>query len=181
MVDHLLYLCWHYRFHGFTRLIWLYDIVVMLRAGGSSMDWDELVQAARHLHLATNLYYCLAWCRDIFGVAIPEQVFARLHPPLLCRVLIERWIMTDAARALSSARWQSLRMIARRVMIDRPFGLIASGIHTLFPRPAIMGRRYMNNSRLPMQFVFLFYFIHPWITLAKGCRNLFKRKGGKRK
>src|SRR5205085_8880566 len=61
-LDHLLYLCWHYRFHGFSRLIWLYDLVVLLRALGPDLDWDALIQAARRQRLATTLYYCLSWC-----------------------------------------------------------------------------------------------------------------------
>jgi len=176
LVDHLLYLCWHYRFHGFTRLIWLYDIVAILRSAGAKIDWEVLVDTARNLHLATNLYYCLTWCRDLFGVAIPEYVLKQLYPPLICRVLIERVAMPNAARALSSSSWRQRRMLARRAMVDKPFELIASAIQMLFPRPAIMGRRYLNDSRLPMSFVFLLYIIHPLILLLKGCRKLMKKK-----
>ncbi len=175
VIDHLLYLCWHYRFHGFTRLNWLFDIVQLLRASEAEIDWNALVQTARHLRLATNLYYCLLWCRNIFGVPIPEQVIERLFPPLLCRVLIERVAMPDAAKALASAQWRSRKMFARRAMVDNPFDLIASGIHTLFPRPAVLGRRYMNKSRLPLQLIFLFYLIHPPAMLLKGCHDLWMR------
>ncbi len=191
-VDHLLYLCWHYRFHGFTRLLWLYDLVVMLRAMGRTMerdmgraidlelDWNELVRAARQQHLATTLYYCLSWCRDLFEVAIPAEVFTQLRPPWACRLLVERIAMPNTLETLVSKRGQSRRIIAHRAMVDSTLGLIKAGIQALFPSPASMGRRYMGNSRLPLKFYFLYYFIHPWTTLAKGCRYLLKR-GGKRK
>lgn len=177
--DHLLYLCWHYRFHGFTRLIWLYDIVVILRAAGPSMDWDALIESAHRLHLATNLYYCLAWCRDLFGVSIPGEVLARLHPPFLCRLFIERIAMPDAAKALSTASWSQRRVLARRAMFDSWPELLFAGVGTFFPSPAVMGRRYMNHSSMPMQFVYVFYLIHPWVTLAKGVHNIVKREKGK--
>src|SRR5207253_318808 len=65
-VDHLLYLCWHYRFHAFSRMLWLYDIVVMVRALGRDFDWPTLVRKARRQRLATTLYYCLVWSRTLF-------------------------------------------------------------------------------------------------------------------
>jgi Uncharacterised nucleotidyltransferase len=174
-IDHLLYLCWHYRFHGFTRLLWLYDLVVMLRTVGPELDWIELVQTARYQRLATTLYYCLSWCRDLFGVSIPAEVFVRLRPPWACRLIIERVAMPDVVETLASTRGQSRRIIAHRTMVDSTVALIKAGIQALFPSPASMGRRYMGNSRLPLKFYFLYYFIHPWTTLAKGFRYLLQR------
>jgi len=178
-IDHLLYLCWHYRFHGFTRLLWLYDLVVMLRATGPELDWIELVQAARRQHLATTLYYCLSWCRDLFGVSIPAEVFIRLRPPWACRLIVERIAMPDAMEALALSGGQPRRIIAHRAMVDSTVGLIKASLQALFPSSASMGRRYMGNSRLPLKFYYLYYFIHPWITLAKGFRYALKR--GRRK
>lgn len=177
-IDHLLYLCWHYRFHSFTRLLWLYDLVVLLRSEGPTLDWMELVQAARNQYLTTTLYYCLTWCRDLFGVAIPSRVFVRLRPPWACRLVIERVALPDTVSALTSPKGQSRRIIAHRAMVDSTGALLKAGIQALFPSPAAMGRRYMDRSRLPQKYYFLYYFIHPWTTLAKGFRYLFQR--GKR-
>ncbi len=174
MQDHLLYLCWHYRFHGFTRLLWLYDIVMLVRASGTHMEWTALIASARRQHLATTLYYCLSWCRDIFGVALPDDVFDRLRPPRSCRLIVERIALPDPAKALSSAQSSSRRIIAQRSMVDHPLALLQAGLAALFPSPAILNRRYMSKSRLPVQFFFLYYLIHPWITLAKGLRYLLK-------
>jgi Uncharacterised nucleotidyltransferase len=179
-IDHLLYLCWHYRFHSFTRLLWLYDLVVILRAIGPELDWVELVQTARQQRLATTLYYCLSWCRDLFGVSIPAEVFKRLQPPWACRLIVERIAMPNAMKTLASTHGQSRRIIAHRAMVDSTVGLIKAGLQALFPSPASMGRRYMGNSRLPLHFFFLYYFIHPWTTLAKGFRYLLKHRGKKR-
>jgi hypothetical protein len=174
-IDHLLFLCWHYRFHGFTRLLWLYDLVVMLRTAGSKLDWVELVHTAHRQRLATTLYYCLSWCRDLFGVSIPSEVFVRLRPPRLCRLLVERMLMPNALEALASTRGQSRRVIAHRVMVDDTAALITAGTKAFFPSSASIGRRYMGNSRLPLTFYFLYYCIHPWKTLAKGFRYLLRR------
>jgi Uncharacterised nucleotidyltransferase len=175
-IDHLLYLCWHFRFHSFARLLWLYDLVVMLRSVGSELDWTELIDAARHLQLATTLYYCLSWCRDLFGVEIPAEVFASLRPPLICRLLVERIAMPDVAETLVLTRRQARRIIAHRAMVDSAAGIFKAALHTLFPSPAALARRYMDHSRLPLQLYFLFYLLHPWITIARGIRYLLGNK-----
>ena len=174
--DHLLYLCWHYRFHGFSRLIWLYDIVVMLRAKGSELDWAELVRAARRLRQATSLYYCLSWCRDLFGAAIPEEVFSELYPAFVCRIAIEHIILPDPAEALILARFQSSRILAYRAMADTTLALLLACLRAFIPEPSVLAMRYMEHSRLPLRLYFLFYLLHPWITLAKGLRYLFGRR-----
>jgi len=171
-LDHLLYLCWHYRFHGFTRLIWLYDLVVMLRAIEPELDWIMLVQEARSQRLASTMYYCLSWCRDLFGATIPEQVLAQLRPPLVCRLIIERVILPESADALAVGSRKERRIIAHRAMVDTTMSLIKAGLRTLFPSRSAIGLRYMNYSHLPLRFFFLFYLIHPWITLARGLRYL---------
>jgi hypothetical protein len=175
-VDHLLYLCWHYRFHGFTRLLWLYDLVMILRVYDDVLDWTALIRTARQQRLVTTLYYCLSWCRDLFGVAVPESVFAQLHPPVVSRHIIERIALPDIERALAVADYQKQRLIARRAMVDSNADLLKAGLRMLFPSPVALKKRYMEQSHLPLQFFFLFYVIHPWITLAKGCRSLFKRQ-----
>jgi len=180
-LDHLLYLCWHYRFHGFSRLLWLYDVVVMIRSLGSSLDWDALEQKAYRQHLAATLYYCLSWCRDLFDVSIPGRVLAHLRPPLACRLLVERIAMPDAARTLVTAGGKHRRILAHRAMVDSTPRLLRSAWRSLFPTAAVMGQRYMEHSPLPLQLYFLYYLIHPWVTLLKGVRYLLpaKRSGGK--
>src|SRR6266487_619466 len=174
--DHLLYLCWHYRFHGFTRLLWLYDLVMILRVYGDTLDWDSLVRSAHRQHMAANLYYCLSWCRDLFGVAIPDSLFTMLHPPALSRFIVEQIAMPDVANALSVADCQERRLVARRAMVDSNNELFRAGLRMLFPSPIAMQKRYMDHSRLPLQLFFLYYLTHPWITLVKGSRNLLRRE-----
>jgi len=179
-IDHLLYLCWHYRFHSFSRLLWLYDLVVIARSGGDNFDWDRLVERAQRQKLATTAYYCLTWCRDLFGVAIPDRVLQTLEPPRLCRLIIERFVLPDPASALATPQGYTRRVLAHHAMVDRSGELLKVGLRTLFPSRAIIGQRYQRywerHSWLPLQFFFLFYFIHPWITLAKGIRYVIRKK-----
>lgn len=177
-VDHLLYLCWHYRFHSFSRLLWLYDLVMIARSGGDDFDWDMLVARARRQKLATTVYYCLTWCRDLFDVAVPERVWQALRPPPLCRLIVEHFALPDPASALATGQGYTRRVLAHHVMVDHSGELLKVGLRTLFPSPAAIGQRYMEHSRLPLKWYFLFYFIHPWITLAKGLR--YATREGKR-
>jgi len=57
-------------------------------------------------------------------------------------------------------------------MVDSTIELLQAVVRAFFPLPTTIGLRYMNHSRLPLQFIFLYYLIHPWITLLKGCRYL---------
>lgn len=175
-VDHLLYLCWHYRFHGFTRLLWFYDLVMMLRTYNTTLEWGRLIDSARRQHLAATLYYCLSWCRAVFGVAIPETVLEQLRPSLASRLVVERIALPNVLRDLSVARYREHRLIARRAMVDSNQELLKAGLRMLFPSPVALQKRYMERSRLPLRFFPLFYLIHPWLTLAKGCRILFKHQ-----
>ena len=175
-VDHLLYICWHYRFHGFTRLLWLYDMVVLLRATRQEMDWDALVRRAREQNLATTVYYCLAWCRDLFSADIPAFVFQQLRPPLVSKLIVERFAIADAPRVLASPPGQARRIIARRAMVDSSGDLLKAGLKALFPSRATLGRRYMEHSRLPLQLSFLYYLIHPVVTLLRGLRLVFRKR-----
>ena len=179
-VDHLLYLCWHYRFHSFSRLLWLYDVVMLVRTHGRDLDWTELVKKARRQHLATTLYYCLCWCRDLFGIAIPAQVLSGLMPPLVCRLMVERVAMPDVIRTLVTAQGQSRRVLAHRAMVDTTLGLLKAAARTLFPTPAAMGQRYMEHSRFPLQMYFVYYLIHPWVTLGKGMRYVLSSRRDRR-
>lgn len=178
-VDHLVYLCWHYRFHGFTRMLWLYDVAMMLRTYGAELDWPLLVQTARRQRMAATLYYCLLWCRDLFGVSLPASVLAQLQPPRIARFIVERVALPAVMKELVVARYQERRIMARRAMVDRNADLLLAGMRMLFPSRLSIEKRYMEHSRLPMHFFFLYYLIHPWATLVKGCRLLLKaqRKG----
>ena len=162
----------------YSALLWLYDLVVMLRAIGAELDWAGLVHLAQRQRLATTLYYCLSWCRDLFGVTIPGEVFVQLRPPLACRLVVERLTMPDPARALVTADLQPRRIIAHRAMVDSNLELLKVGVRAFFPTRIILIRRYMNDTRLPLQFYFLFYFVHPWITMIKGFRYLFRQREG---
>jgi len=175
-VDHLLYLCWHYRFHSFSRLLWLYDLVMIVRSGGDRFDWDMLIERARRQKLATTVYYCLKWCHDLFDVTVPERVWQALRPPPLCRLIVERFALPDPASALATRQGYTHRVLAHHVMVDHSGELLKVGLHTLFPSPAAISQRYMEHSRLPLKWYFLFYFIHPWITLAKSLRYVTRER-----
>lgn len=174
--DHLLYLCWHYRFHGFSRLLWLYDVVMMVRTYGKELDWTTLIRMAHRQQLGATLYYCLLWSRNLFGVPVPHEVMVQLCPPLISRLIVEHFAMPNAAKALASVHAHDRRLVARRVMVDRQRDLFKAFLRLLFPSPLALSKRYMDKSRLPLQLFFLFYLIHPWLTLAKGCRYFLTRR-----
>jgi hypothetical protein len=85
--------------------------------------------------------------------------------------------MPETAKALCVPGLQDRRMLARRVMVDSAGDLIKAGLRMLFPSRATIWRRYMEHSRLPLQLFFVYYFLHPWITLAKGGHQMVRHIG----
>jgi hypothetical protein len=170
--DLLLYLCWHYRSHVFSRLIWLYDIALFLQRYGDQLDWVLLERLAEGLGLKATVYYSLWLCQRMFHVVLPANARVdRLLPSRFVQWLIRRSVGEDLLFVLrrSAAR---KRKLLQRLMVDtaRSLGLIA--LRALFPSPSHLGRLYMEHSCLPVQFYWLYYPIHPFFVLWEGMRSL---------
>ena len=84
--------------------------------------------------------------------------------------------MPDVAKALAVADYKERRLLARRAMVDSNGDLFKAGLRMFFPSPIALQKRYMDHSRLPLRLFFLYYLIHPWITLAKGVRNVLRQE-----
>lgn len=76
----LLYLCAHARLnHTRLRLIWLYDIALLLERYGGEIDWDEFVRVAQALELAPAAAQILEWATEWWGTAVPDEPLALLR------------------------------------------------------------------------------------------------------
>jgi len=85
--DQLVHLCVHAHKHGFSRLIWLKDIDLLLRTGGSGFDWDLAVDTARREGVQSSVWYGLRLVRALLRTPAPRAQLERLHPGPLVRAL----------------------------------------------------------------------------------------------
>ena len=163
--DLLLYLCWHYRSHAFERLIWLYDIAIVLSCCGNQLDWRLVHKIARQWGLTATVYYCIQMCQQVFHICLPESAQVdTLKPPGVIRRLIARSIGDDLTQVLRrSARRE--RKLLQRLLVDNIFTLCLVTLRLIAPSRTHLGRLYMERSRLPVRLFWVYYFIHPFLML----------------
>jgi hypothetical protein len=89
-------------FHGFSRLIWITDLVVVANvasASGQPLDWDRIGYEARRRHCVTVLAIALSQAARL-GLESPS--FVRVPPPAMPRrrgdlasLLAEEWPVAE--------------------------------------------------------------------------------------
>lgn len=133
----LLYLAAHavLRHGRFARLIWFYDLHLLIERWGDRLDWDELLLRAREFHWADALATALEATRQRFGTPLPEGFVEAL-----------RQDADDAARRLVTLKTGGLQTRTRRLWAN----LLAMPWHarlhllavTLWPSAAFLRWRY---------------------------------------
>ena len=165
--DLLLFLCWHYRSHFFDRLIWLYDVVVLLHSHGSQLDWSLLYRLARQQGMLATVYYVLHWCQQMFQIELPAEAHLEWYaPPPYVQSLIKRLVGDDTAIVLRQPM-EAERRLLQHLMVDDLKALSTTELRTIFPSPTHLGRLYMERSRLPLHLFWLYYFLHPFVALKE--------------
>lgn len=173
LADLFLYLCWHYRSHAFYRLIWLYDIAVLLLRCSNQLDWPLIQRLAQQQGLKATAYYCLQWCQQVFAVPLPDALqLEQFKPPAFIEKLITRNIGHDL-RALLPRKAERERKLLQRLMVDNSLTLLQVLARSILPTPTHLGRLYMEHSRLPLRLFWVFYFLHPFILLKTALQKRF--------
>lgn len=95
--DQLLHLCVHAHKHGFSRLIWLKDLDLILRRHASTLDASLLEHSARLEGVGASVWYALTLAREILGA--PDLPVRRaLAPAAPIRAVYRRlWPRHDVA------------------------------------------------------------------------------------
>ena len=88
----LFYLAAHLSHHGFSRLIWLYDLHLVISKSAGEIKWDELVAEARRSRSAALVYYPLKFAGEILGSPVPGKVLAALAPPRCKKLAGAGWL-----------------------------------------------------------------------------------------
>ena len=78
--DQLIQLSVHVHKHGFSRLIWLKDIDLLVRANADTLDWHAVLAGARAEGLTSSVWYTLWLASQLFGTPIPAGPLRALAP-----------------------------------------------------------------------------------------------------
>ncbi len=127
--DQLLHLCVHAHKHGFSRLMWLKDLDLFVRARQGAIDWGLVDASARREGVRASIWYALSLTGAILGTPVPAP-----------------------ARAM--APWPPIQFLYRRVWpVERVAGLsagmrrravqfhVAESWSGMLPTLVLMGRR----------------------------------------
>lgn len=128
--------------HSDTRLIWLYDLALLVAQQGAQLDWGKTIETAQSFGLTLALRQALLEMSAAYQVALPAQAEQILAQTRVSRV--ERWMFALARSKHRQARW-----IADGVGVGGTYWLTH-----LFPAPAYMRERYQirHNALLPLYY-----------------------------
>jgi hypothetical protein len=87
--DQLVQLSVHAHKHGYSRLIWLKDLDLLLRTQADRIDWDLVVSTASEEGVDASVWYSLRLAERLLGSPFPAPVLARLAPNRPLRALYD--------------------------------------------------------------------------------------------
>ena len=102
--DDFLYLATHAAGHSFIRLVWLYDLKLLVERY-PSLDWDHIARRADTLGVATPVAYTTRLLHDWLGVPAGD-----LSARLLRRAVRTRmadWLLPEVSRPQPASAWDN--------------------------------------------------------------------------
>jgi hypothetical protein len=127
--DQVVQLSLHAHKHGFSRLIWLKDLDLLLRAQGDLLDWGLVTRVARQEGVAASVWYTLELTHALLDTPLPAAV-AALRPRLTTRWLYGAvWPAARVARLEGFLRRRAVQFHA------------AESWRGMLPSLVLMGRR----------------------------------------
>ncbi len=115
----LLFLCVHGAKHGWTRLLWILDIAMLLTT--QAIDWSSLLTMARRSGSLRMLLLGLLLARDLSDAALPEDVEEMIEcDPTLLRLAWQSLLpVLTHAPALAGLEKILFHLLCRERMVDR--------------------------------------------------------------
>jgi hypothetical protein len=156
---------------GQARLIWLYDLHLLLTQEQERIDWSATIAQAETLRWTAALHTALQASQRFFGTALPNGLLPALH------AAIDRPMAAAVARKGSAGltatigEWQKLRSLERSARLRFVGSLLC-------PSPAYMRWRYQPR---PAALWPLCYPLH-WLRIALASLELaryFARNRGR--
>ncbi|MGA9773949.1 MAG: nucleotidyltransferase family protein [Blastocatellia bacterium] len=144
----LLHLSVHYMMHSYRRLIWSYDMALLVARCYGEIDWEDLIESATEFGLSQVLYEALSEVRQRWGVSVPVASCARL------RTIQMPWrgrMILAATKKLSDAELDVLKGLGLKGARRRS----AYWLRVMFPSQGYMQTRYKINNRGLMPLYYL--------------------------
>lgn len=140
--DQLVHLCVHAQKHGYSRLIWLKDLDLLLRAWGGRLDWRLVAVVAAQEGVGASVWFGLGLAERLLGTPLP-----RLRPRYVVARLLYR--LTWPERRIADLNGSMRRRAVQLHLAESWRGVV--------PSLVLMGRRgdrlraalHLLSARLP--------------------------------
>ena len=157
----LIYLCAHLSHHHFSRLIWIYDIALLIHRHREEIEWEELEDLCGRMRIRSTLYHSLALCQDFFQIPIPERILKGLSPSWRKRKMGHFLIRRHFQYAEKSRISPFSQLLMKTFLVDSWMEAI---LWFLFPTREWIRREYVLQNT---QEIFPYYLLHPILYLIK--------------
>ena len=144
----LLHLSVHYMMHSYRRLIWSYDLALLIARRHEHIDWEDITGSAAEFGLSQVLYEALSEVRKRWGIQVPVDSYERL------RTIQMPWrgrMIFAAANKLSDAELDALKGLGLKGARRKS----AYWLRVMFPSSGYMRTRYQINNRGLMPLYYL--------------------------
>jgi hypothetical protein len=161
--DQLITLAIHAHYHGIERLNWLVDLVVLMRAHGDRLNWEQITATVLREEVKVGVYYGLWYLSQLTGMLPPSGVLEALRPDWF-----RRWVH---GHFMADGDVLSLQPMWRPMFSFYPTPLFGR----LLPDLLVMGRRADKVRYLlrmivpPKEWLLHYYHIDPerWTWLHR--------------
>lgn len=128
--DQIIQLSVHVHKHGFSRLIWIKDLDLIVRTFGETLNWAAIRADARAEGVENSVWYTLALAVRLFLTPAPPAVLATLAPSPFVRLLYRQvWPPDGVANLQGHMRRRAVQFLA------------ADSWRGMLPNLVLMGRR----------------------------------------
>ena len=164
----LIYLCSHLGEHHFSRLIWAYDIALLIHRHREEIDWGKLEDLCGRMKIRSPLYYSLSLCREFFQIPIPEKVLKGLSPSWGRRKIGQFLMRRNLLFPEQSRVSRFSRFLIKALSID---SWVEAMLWFLFPTREWIKQQYSVQGTHK---IYPYYLFHPVLYLIKGIRAPMK-------
>jgi hypothetical protein len=147
--DQLVQLSVHAHKHGFSRLIWLKDLDLLLRSNAEFLRWELIADIARREGVCGSVWYALSLAEAVLRTPVPTAA-ARLRPWFGMRLLYHAiWSQAEVANLEGHMRRRAVQfhaadswrgMLPSLVLMGRRAPRLRVLASVLLKRAATMGR-----------------------------------------
>ena len=160
----LIYLCAHLSEHYFSRLIWSYDIALLIHRHREEIDWEGLGDLCRRMRARSPVYHSLGLSQELFQTSIPERVLKNLSPSW-CKRKIGHFLIRKNLLFPERSRLSSLReFLIKTFSIDSWLEAI---LWFLLPTREWIKQEYSVQGSNE---IYPYYLFHPILYLIKAIR-----------